>query len=90
MALEGMDITAVQAIAGKLDAQAQQLESLRSQVTATVSSATGVWKGPDVQKFEQDWHSHQVSLKQAEAAIKELSAKAKSNAAQQQATSSSY
>jgi uncharacterized protein YukE len=90
MAIEGMDIAGVQAIVVKLNGQIKALESVRTSVNSAVSSATSVWKGPDVAKFQADWQSHQASLQRAEQAITELVTKAKSNIAQQQQTSNSY
>jgi uncharacterized protein YukE len=90
MAFEGMDIAGVQAIVSKLNGQKAALETVRSTVNSTVASANSVWKGPDVAKFEADWHTHQASLQRAEAAIAELVQKAQGNIAQQQAASNSY
>jgi uncharacterized protein YukE len=90
MAFEGMDIAGVQALVAKLNAQKTALNNVRTTVNSTIASASSVWKGPDVAKFQADWHSHQVSLTQAENAIQELISKAKSNMAQQQSTSNSY
>jgi uncharacterized protein YukE len=90
MSFEGMDVAGVQAIVTRLNAQRQALESVRTTVNSTVAGANSVWKGPDVSKFQADWHAHQASLQRAEQAIQELATKAKSNIAQQQATSNSY
>jgi len=90
MAFEGMDIAGVQALVTKLNHQRQALENVRSTVNSTVSSANSVWKGPDVQKFEADWQSHQISLQRAEQAIQELVTKAQQNISQQQQASGSY
>lgn len=90
MAFEGMDIAGVQSIVTRLNAQKQALESVRNTVNSTVSSAQSVWKGPDVQKFESDWHAHQSSLQRAEQAIQELVTKAQQNIAAQQQASNSY
>ncbi|MGH3260546.1 MAG: WXG100 family type VII secretion target, partial [Trebonia sp.] len=84
------DPAGVQSMITKLSAQKQALEQVRSTVNSTIASATSVWKGPDVGKFQSDWHGHQASLQRAEQAIEELITKARTNMAQQHQTSSSY
>ena len=35
---------------------------MQTTVNSTIQSASSVWKGPDVSKFQADWHSHQAAL----------------------------
>src|SRR3954451_15634042 len=60
MALSGMDVEAVRALARQLDDAAEQLESLGSSLSASFDSVD--WQGPDADAARAAWEAHHRPL----------------------------
>ena len=56
----GMEVEQVKGMAGSLEQQAAHLTSIISSLSATLSSTA--WRGPDRDKFVDEWQNHQVPL----------------------------
>lgn len=87
MAMFGMDIAQVRSLAQLLGQKASDIESLRSQVTSKLNSTE--WKGPDADRFRNDWNGTLSSqLQNVVQQLREAQKRATQNAAEQEATSS--
>lgn len=87
MAMFGMDIAQVRSLAQLLGQKASDIESLRSQVTSKLNSTE--WKGPDADRFRNDWNGTLSSqLQNVVQQLREAQKRATQNAAEQESTSS--
>ena len=88
MARMGMDVDQVEAIGRQLQQLAGQILALEGQVNGKVHSLSGIWDGPDAQKFVNVWWpQHQKSLKAAAEAVKGLGQSALNQASEQRGVS---
>lgn len=87
MAVYGQDIEQVQQLASQLNAKADDIQNVISQLSSAVSSVH--WMGPDADRFRSDWQSqHTAQLKAVVTALRTASQAAKRNAQEQQQASS--
>lgn len=84
MAIEGMDVGAVESIGNQLKNQGQQINSVIAAVDRLINEAEANWKGNDATQFRDWWTSqHRPHLQQAESAVTGLGQSALNNAAAQ-------
>ncbi|VXA98205.1 hypothetical protein ARTHRO9AX_10146 [Arthrobacter sp. 9AX] len=86
MAIWGADVDQLRQLGNKLKSGASEIETQRATLTKLLHSTD--WRGPDADKFKQEWDGQHTSLlnKVAEA-LKEAGTKATQNAEQQSQTS---
>jgi uncharacterized protein YukE len=86
MALYGADIEQVQQLSNQLNAKANDIQSIISQLSSAISSVN--WLGPDADRFRSDWQGqHVAQLKQVVTALQTASQNARRNAQEQQTAS---
>lgn len=86
MAITGMDIQAVRALATQLETSAGEIEAIMSKLTSTLEGAT--WEGPDATAFRGEWQgAHCATLRQMSDRLREVGNQAKINADQQETAS---
>jgi uncharacterized protein YukE len=86
MALYGADIEQVQQLSNQLNAKANEIENVISQLSSAISSVN--WMGPDADRFRSDWQGqHVAQLKQVVSALQAASQNARRNAQEQQTAS---
>ncbi|WAJ32779.1 hypothetical protein OUO20_17050 [Arthrobacter sp. FX8] len=82
MAIWGADVEQLRQLGSKLLAGASEIETQKSTLTKVLSGTD--WKGPDADKFRQEWSgTHTTMLTKVAEALKEAGAQAKRNAEQQ-------
>ncbi|PQE00377.1 hypothetical protein CYL16_12205 [Mycobacterium sp. EPG1] len=87
MALYGADIAQLRQLSGQLNAKANDIQSIVSQLTSAITSVE--WRGPDAERFKSDWQSqHVAQLKQVINALQNASQQASKNAQDQEVASS--
>ena len=84
---QGMNHSAVLAVAGQLDTDQQKMTDLMQRTSASVSALGQNWFGNDSSQFASDWGAHSRQFQMAADAIGEMSRQARTQAADQQATS---
>jgi WXG100 family type VII secretion target len=90
MSIEGMDIEAVRSFASQLTSDANEIETLVSQLNSQVSNLQSQWIGPDATKFAAEWDStYRPQLQSVSTALHEAASVANSNAQQQETASNS-
>lgn len=88
MAIWGADVEQLRGLGGKLQAGAEVILEQRSQLNAALNQTD--WKGPDADKFRDEWTSqHAGNLQKVADALREASNDAKRNAEQQSQASNS-
>lgn len=86
MAYLGQDPDQVRRLAKQLDGNANDINSLISQLTSAVQAVD--WNGTDAQQFISDWNgTHVPGLKNVVSALSTAAAVANRNAAEQDAAS---
>lgn len=86
MALFGQDIEQVQQLSVQLNAKADEIQNVISQLSSAVSSVQ--WMGPDAERFKSEWQSTHVSqLRTVVEALRSASQNARRNAQEQQTAS---
>ncbi|MCG7592736.1 WXG100 family type VII secretion target [Mycobacterium sp. PSTR-4-N] len=86
MALYGADIEQVQQLSNQLNAKANDIQGIVSQLSSAISSVN--WMGPDADRFRSDWQGqHVAQLKQVISALQTASQNARRNAQEQQTAS---
>jgi uncharacterized protein YukE len=79
-----MDVNAIQALAGQLDAEAQRLVGIIGSVESLVRRAGAEWHGPSSIQFAADWHNrYRPAMQRAHDSIAGLASSARNNAAEQ-------
>lgn len=79
----GMDAAEIRELARLMMAKSQELQSLIASTTAQVDGLD--WKGPDRERFVQDWHgSHVASLSNAVARLQAAAGEAMRSAEAQE------
>jgi hypothetical protein len=82
MAIWGADVEQLRQLGSKLQAGASEIETQKSNLTKVLSATD--WKGPDADKFRQEWSGqHTTMLTKVAEALKEAGGQAKRNAEQQ-------
>lgn len=86
MAIWGLDVQEVQALASKLEKESNDIQSIMQQLTSKLESTT--WKGPDADRFRNEWNTeHKASLKKVIQALHQAGQTARHNANAQESTS---
>jgi uncharacterized protein YukE len=85
---QGMDHTAVLAIAAQLDNDQQRVADLMHRAQGAVTMLGQNWFGKDSTQFASDWTARSVQLTGAADVIAVMSRQARTQASDQQATSS--
>lgn len=87
MAMYGQDIEQVQNLSSQLNAKADDIQNVITQLSSAISSVQ--WMGPDADRFRSDWQSqHTAQLKAVVSALRTASQNASRNAQEQQSASS--
>jgi uncharacterized protein YukE len=82
----GMDPAAVRALAGQLNAKADEIRTIATNLSSTLEHTQ--WVGNDATNFRGDWNSsHRTQLMNVADALSEASTRATSNAEQQEQAS---
>ncbi|MBC7402580.1 MAG: hypothetical protein H7279_05310, partial [Microbacteriaceae bacterium] len=69
----GMDVEAVESVGRQLKQSAASVESLVGGIDKTVSGLTGLWDGPDAQRFvQQSWPTLRKALVAAQSSVEGL------------------
>jgi uncharacterized protein YukE len=84
---QGMNRPAVLTIAGQLDSDQQSVADLMHRTSAVVGTLAQNWFGHDSSQFAADWATHSKQLQMAADGIGAMSKHARSQAIDQQATS---
>jgi len=88
MAVWGLDVQQVRQLSTQMHQQAEQIQQILGQLTGALNGTQ--WTGPDAQQFRNEWESkHTPALRNVVAALNDASTKARTNADQQEQTSSS-
>lgn len=84
----GMDVAAVRQLAKIMNQKAEEVTGAMNAIDAQLRSVQ--WNGKDADGFRNEWTgTHKTQLTKVAAALKDASAKATKNAAQQEQTSAS-
>jgi uncharacterized protein YukE len=83
----GMNHPAVLTIAGQLDADQQTVADLMQRTSAVVNTVADNWFGNDSSQFASDWATQSRQLQMAADALTAMSRHARTQASDQQATS---
>lgn len=79
----GMDIEAVKGLSQALKTKADEINTLMTQLTTQLSNTQ--WVGPDATKFRDEWQSQHVqALTNVKASLENASARANTNAIEQE------
>ncbi|HEX4443165.1 MAG TPA: CHAP domain-containing protein [Galbitalea sp.] len=90
MARMGMDVDAVAAAGHELQAKAQSIDSVVSNLDGIVNKLNGVWAGKDAEVFINEWWpAHKKDLTAASTSISGLGQSALNNASEQRQVSTS-
>ena len=88
MARLGMEVDVVEGLGRQLKSQAQQIQSVISQIENLVNQAVSSWDGKDSQVFHQWWTGeHKPNLTKLQHAIDGLGTSAINNASEQRQVS---
>jgi len=83
----GMNVEQVRQLGNSLQAKAEEIRTLISQLEGQLNSTT--WEGPDAQQFKGSWWpEHKNNLLQAAEGLNGFGQAALNNASEQEATSS--
>ncbi|MBS1847163.1 MAG: WXG100 family type VII secretion target [Actinobacteria bacterium] len=90
MALEGMDVAAVQQLAQLLNQKADDINSTMQQLNGQINNSTSIWVGNDANQFRSEWQStHVQQLNAVVNGLHDAAQKAIQNAQQQEQASGS-
>lgn len=83
MAVWGLDVDQVRALSGKLNTEANTIQTVLTTLTNQLSNTQ--WTGPDSDQFRDAWSgTHTTALKGVITALQEASQKASTNATEQE------
>ncbi|MGG5172064.1 hypothetical protein ACQR35_09375 [Pseudarthrobacter sp. J1738] len=86
MAIWGADIAQLKTLGTKLQAGSTAITEQKTTLTKILGSTD--WKGPDADRFRNEWSSHHVpSLAKVAEALREAGQKATKNASEQEQAS---
>jgi len=84
----GMNIEAIEKLANDLKTEASKVGEISGRVTKLMADAKTNWKGPDADKFDDEWNStYKSRMKELQQKLDELGTKASNNAKEQQSAS---
>lgn len=87
MAMTGMDVAQVRALAKQMNSASQEVTQLAQRLTSALQSTT--WVGNDKNRFESEWNGqHLKNLTAVSDALKTASQLATQNASEQEQASS--
>jgi uncharacterized protein YukE len=84
---QGMNRPAVLTIAGQLDSDQASVADLMQRTSAVVGTLAQNWFGQDSSQFAADWATHSKQLQMAADGLQAMSKQARTQATDQQATS---
>jgi uncharacterized protein YukE len=86
MAIWGADIVQLKNLGTKLQAGSNEIENQRNTLNKVLASTD--WKGPDADKFRNEWNGqHMTALNKVAQALQEAGKRATQNAAEQEQAS---
>ncbi len=84
----GMDPEAVEAKAKAMQVKAREIDTIKANLMQLVNGLDGVWRGQDMQRFQNDFRSSYAPvLDRIADGLEQLAHKARANANQQRQTS---
>ena len=87
MAIWGADVAQLKTLGTKLQAGSQEIANQKSLLTKVLAGTD--WKGPDAEKFRNEWNGeHVAALTRVSQALQQASQQATRNAADQESASS--
>ena len=87
MAIWGADVTQLKTLGTKLQAGSQEIANQKSLLTKVLAGTD--WKGPDAEKFRNEWNGeHVAALTRVSQALQQAGQQASRNAADQESASS--
>ena len=87
MAIWGADVTQLKTLGTKLQAGSQEIANQKSLLTKVLAGTD--WKGPDAEKFRNEWNGeHVAALTRVSQALQQAGQQATRNAADQESASS--
>jgi uncharacterized protein YukE len=90
MALEGMDLEAVQPVIAQLGNAVNELQTLMSTTNSAYSTIESSWAGNDANQFHSQWPSFVQALNQAHSDLTQLHTHLQTNFNAQQTASNQY
>jgi uncharacterized protein YukE len=90
MAMEGMDLDAVQPVLSTLNNAVVELQTLISSTQNAYAAIESSWKGPDAQQFQGNWPSFASALNTAHTQLTTLHQHLQTNYTAQQGASQGY
>ncbi len=90
MAIEGMDLDAVQPVITTLGNAVSELQTLIGSTSSAYSAIENSWRGNDANQFHSQWPSFVSALNQAHNDLSQLHTHLLSNYNAQQSASSQY
>jgi Proteins of 100 residues with WXG len=86
MAIWGADIAQLKNLGSKLQAGSNEIENQRNTLNKVLEATD--WKGPDADKFRNEWRGqHMTALNKVAQALQEAGKRATKNAAEQEQAS---
>ena len=86
MAMMGQDVEQVRQLAGQLNAKADEIQNILTQLTTQLQGVH--WEGPDAMRFKNEWSStHTSQLRTVINALQQAAQTALTNASQQEQAS---
>lgn len=87
MAIWGADVAQLKTLGTKLQAGSQEIDNQKAMLTKVLAGTE--WKGPDAEKFRNEWNGeHVAALTRVSQALQQASQQASRNAADQESASS--
>ena len=87
MAIWGADVAQLKTLGTKLQAGSQEIANQKSLLTKVLAGTD--WKGPDAEKFRNEWNGeHVAALTRVSQALQQAGQQATRNAADQESASS--
>jgi hypothetical protein len=84
----GMNIGEVNTLIQQLRTRASEIGDIRTALNSIVSGSNAIWRGPDADRFRNDWSgSLSTQLTQVQNALNDFAGLAQQNVSQQQSTS---
>lgn len=90
MALEGMDLEAVQPVIAQLGNAVNELQTLMGSTNSAYATIEHSWVGPDANQFHGQWPSFVQALTQAHNDLTQLHTHLQTNFSAQQSASTQY
>lgn len=81
---QGMNVSKVREVAGRLKTDADQLTDLVSQIQTTVNTIGENWNGTDAGRYIADWNQHSRGVQHCADQLRQMAKQADLNANQQE------